>query len=145
MTETLNDAATDPQQTIAELQRKLVERTAERDELLQQRTATADVLKVISRSAFDLEFRAGERMRDGSKTLRCRSGRNLSPRGGPLPFRRLLRVPSGVRRCVARGRTGSRRSEVSACRIPRGCRAPPGASSRRNGGPGLFLGDERAR
>jgi adenylate cyclase len=55
MTETLNDAATDPQQTIAELQRKLVERTAERDELLQQRTATADVLKVISRSAFDLE------------------------------------------------------------------------------------------
>jgi len=55
MTETLNDAATDPQQTIAELQRKLAERTAERDELLQQRTATADVLKVISRSAFDLE------------------------------------------------------------------------------------------
>ena len=51
MTGTLNDAATDPQQTIAELQRKLAERTAERDELLQQRTATADVLKVISRSA----------------------------------------------------------------------------------------------
>ena len=55
MTETLNDAATDPQQTIAELQRKLAERIAERDELLQQRTATAAVLKVISRSAFDLE------------------------------------------------------------------------------------------
>ena len=55
MTETLNDEATDPQQTIAELQRELAERTAERDELLQQRTATADMLKVISRSAFDLE------------------------------------------------------------------------------------------
>jgi hypothetical protein len=53
MTETLNDAATDLQQTITGLQRKLAERTAERDEALQQQTATSDVLKVISRSAFD--------------------------------------------------------------------------------------------
>ena len=50
MTETLDDAANDPQQTIAELQRKLAERNAERDELLQQKTATADVLKVIASS-----------------------------------------------------------------------------------------------
>jgi hypothetical protein len=35
MTETLDDAANDPQQNIAELQRKLAERNAERDELLQ--------------------------------------------------------------------------------------------------------------
>jgi hypothetical protein len=54
MTETLNDAATNPQQTIAELQRKLAERAAERDELVQQQTATADVLKAMSSSAFDL-------------------------------------------------------------------------------------------
>jgi two-component system NtrC family sensor kinase len=54
MTETLDDAAADHQQIIAELQRKLAEHSAERDELLQQQAATADVLKVISRSVFDL-------------------------------------------------------------------------------------------
>ena len=55
MTEAPNDPAGLPQQVIAELQRKLDERTAELDELIAQQTATADVLKAISRSAFDLE------------------------------------------------------------------------------------------
>ena len=55
MTETPNDPANDPQQIIAELQRKLDERTAERDEATSQQAATADILKVISRSAFDLQ------------------------------------------------------------------------------------------
>jgi two-component system, NtrC family, sensor kinase len=55
MTETPNHPANDPQQIIAELQRKLDERTAERDEATSQQAATADILKVISRSAFDLQ------------------------------------------------------------------------------------------
>jgi two-component system NtrC family sensor kinase len=56
MTETPNYPANDPQQIIAELQRKLNERTAERDEATSQQAATADILKVISRSAFDLQL-----------------------------------------------------------------------------------------
>jgi two-component system, NtrC family, sensor kinase len=56
MTETPNDRAADPQQIIAELRRKLDERSAERDEATAQQAATAEVLRVISRSAFDLNM-----------------------------------------------------------------------------------------
>src|SRR5438552_2574714 len=41
--------------SVAELKRQLERRTREADELRQQQAATADVLKVISRSAFDLQ------------------------------------------------------------------------------------------
>ncbi len=51
---TLDRVAADPEQTIAELQRQLDERTAERDEALDQQTATAEVLGVINSSPGDL-------------------------------------------------------------------------------------------
>src|ERR1700693_4685071 len=54
MTATLDEAGTDPRQTIADLQRQLDERTAERDEALKQQTATAEVLGVINSSPGDL-------------------------------------------------------------------------------------------
>jgi hypothetical protein len=50
----LDDAATDPQPTVAALQRELDQRTAERDEALAQQAATSEILRVIARSPTDL-------------------------------------------------------------------------------------------
>jgi GAF domain-containing protein len=51
----LDDALSDLRQTVAALERKLDERTAERDEALAQQTATGEILRVIARSPTDIQ------------------------------------------------------------------------------------------
>ncbi len=51
----LDDALSDLRRTVAALEQKLEERTAERDEALAQRTATSEILRVISCSPADVQ------------------------------------------------------------------------------------------
>ena len=55
MTAIPDKTATDPQQIIVELERRLDECTSERDEALERQTATADILKVIASSPSDVQ------------------------------------------------------------------------------------------
>src|SRR5258705_10938102 len=55
MTAIPDKTAADPQHIIAELERKLAERTSERDEALERQTATAEILKVIASSPTNVQ------------------------------------------------------------------------------------------
>src|SRR5260221_483014 len=55
MTAITDKTAADSQQIIAELERKLDERTSERDEALERQTATAGILQIIASSPSDVQ------------------------------------------------------------------------------------------
>jgi two-component system NtrC family sensor kinase len=55
MTAIPDKTAADPQQIIADLERKLDDRTSERDEALERQTATADILQIIASSPSDVQ------------------------------------------------------------------------------------------
>ena len=54
MSATPDSTLADPERLIADLQRQLAERTAQRNEALQRETASAEVLQVINSSSGDL-------------------------------------------------------------------------------------------
>src|SRR6266567_3329379 len=89
------------QQTIAELRRRLDERTAERDEALDQQTATAEVLGVINASpgnlapVFEAMLEKAMRLCEASfGTLSRIDGENfyaIALRGAPVAYAEAIR------------------------------------------------------
>ena len=73
MSATLNSTLADPQQTIADLRRKLAECEAERDAALAREAATAEVLQVVNFLARQSHASVRRNPGEGAYALRRRA------------------------------------------------------------------------